>query len=159
MPSCIILFLLQIETAVIVKEGFYLKKQYYDKSDFFWSLYCKIVLATCWVGGFLFSCMLWIHSAVLQSEFLTSAESFSHSGIFPSLAGTPILLGISYCIAQFFPFWVSCFYIFLRALLFAFVMAAFSFISCSITWWSVLILQGLLLSLEFKMYLQFFTAI
>ena len=156
-PRSISLFLLQSESAVIVKGGFYLKKQYYSKTDFFWSLYCKMLLATCWIGGFVLGCMLWIQLAAVRSDWLASVELLSHSGILPFGVGTPILLGIGYCIAHLFPCWVSGLYVFLRAFLFAFCMLALSFILHSTSWWCVLILQGLLLSLEFKVYLQFFT--
>ena len=149
MLNTVILFTLRVVSAVIAKEGVFLKKQYYDKTCLFWSLYCKFFLATCWIGGFLFGCFIWLHSdpCSLNCFNCSMAKDFD---FLHSVLNTEILtLGVGFMILSFFGVIVSAAYFFLRTALFAFSILKLQVFSSQMAWETLLLFQCVFLSLEF----------
>ena len=132
-----------------------LKKPYYEKTCFFWSLYCKTLLATCWIGGFLFGYLAWCRCGFTSADGFFSAEFADYTGFLTMLASDLLLLGIGYLVSAFLSRMLSSLYVFIRTALFFLSMIGLSLVYDLSTWCAVFIWQGVSLSLEFLIYFYF----
>ena len=132
-----------------------LKKRYCGKTGFFWSLYCKTLLATCWIGGFLFGCLAWCRCGFASADGFFSAEFADYTGFLTMLASDLLLLGIGYLVSAFLSRMLSSLYVFIRTALFFLSMIGLSLVYDLSTWCAVFIWQGVSLSLEFLIYFYF----
>ena len=125
-------------------EGFLLKKQYSEKICFFWSLYCKTLLATSWIGGFLFGILLWFRC----DPQLFPAETV-YSSFLTLLAASLLPIGLVLFIFSFSARFVCSLYIFIRTSLLGFSMMGLSMVLGRADWWTFFMMHGPFLSLEF----------
>ena len=132
-----------------------LKKPYYEKTCFFWSLYCKTLLATCWIGGFLFGCLIWIRCDFHPGNYLYSAEPVFSGGCLTMPVASLISIGLAVFIFHFSNRLTSFIYVFVRTSLLSFSMLGFYLITGSPDWLPVFLWHSLFLSLEFGLWLRF----
>lgn len=151
----IILSLLRDIFEAIAKEDVFMKKKDYDKTDFFWSLYCKFLLATCWIGGFLFGCVAWLKAFPYSLNCFGCVLWEELKPSFLNICAEFIPLAVGCLVSCFLQWPFVLLHIFIRTSLFAFCMLNLFILSDSTVWAAILFVQFFFLSFEFLVFSKF----